>query len=115
MLPVKQSDYMNNSFINFIGLLAIMTATSLIMVTSQEYNNTTLNNTVLNNTTLSNTSLNLSAMNYTVLNATNETSFMIGDWVEGNKSVYEIGLPIKPAEDASKLWYVIQAKPHGYV
>ena len=115
MLPGKQSDYMNNSFINFIGLLAIMTATSLIIVTSQEFNNAALNNTVLNNTTLSNTSLNLSAVNYTVINATNETAFMIGNGVEGNKSVYKIGLPIKPAKDASKLWYVIQAKPHGYV
>jgi hypothetical protein len=86
---------MNNSFINFIGLLAIMTATSLIIVTSQEYSDKTLNDTAMNNTTLSNTSLNLSAMNYTAINATNETAFMIGDWVEGNKSVYEMGSPIK--------------------
>ena len=33
---------MNNPFIYFIGLLAVMTATSLIIVTSQEYNNVTI-------------------------------------------------------------------------
>ena len=107
--------YMNNSFIYLIGLLVIMTAISLMIVTSQEYNNVTLNNTTLNNIALSNTSMNLSATNKTVINITNETAFMIGNGIGGNKSAFEIGLPIKLVNNASKLWYVIQAKPHGTV
>jgi hypothetical protein len=106
---------MNNLFIYLIGLLAVMTNTSLIIVTSQEYNNTTLNNTILNNTALSNTSMNFSAMNKTVINTTNETAFMIGNAIEGNKSAFRIGLPIKPVKDAGKSWYIIQATPHGTV
>jgi hypothetical protein len=92
-----------------------MTATSLMIVTSQEYNNVTLNNTILNNTALSNPSMNFSATNETVIKTTNETAFMIGNGMGGNKSAFKIGLPIKPANNAGKLWYVIQAKPHGTV
>jgi len=106
---------MINLFIYFIGLLVIMTATSLMIVTSQEYNNVTLNNTILNNTALSNPSMNFSATNETVIKTTNETAFMIGNGMGGNKSAFKIGLPIKPANNAGKLWYVIQAKPHGTV
>jgi hypothetical protein len=106
---------MNNSLIYFIGLLAIMTTTSLILVTSQEYNNATLNNATLNNTSMSNTSMNFSAINKAVINTTNETAFKIGNVIEGNKSAYKIGLPIKPVNDAGKLWYIIQATPHGTV
>ncbi len=106
---------MNNSFIYFIGMLAIMTATSLIVVTSQEYANITINNAILNNTALSNTSMNFSAMNKTVINTTNETAFRIGNRIEGNKSAFEIGLPVKPVKDAGKFWYIIQATPHGTV
>jgi hypothetical protein len=106
----KQRDYMNNSFIYFIGLLVIMTATSLMIVTSQEYNNVTLNNAILNNT-----SMNFSATNKTAINTTNETALIIGNVSEGNKSAFKLDLPINPVINASKLWYVIQAKPHGSV
>lgn len=95
--------------------MTIMAATSLIIVTSQEYNNATLNNAILNNTALNNTSMNVSAMNKTVINTTNETAFMIGNVIEGNKSAFRIGLPIKPVKDANKSWYIIQATPHGTV
>ncbi|VVB63790.1 Uncharacterised protein [uncultured archaeon] len=106
---------MNNSFIYFVGLLAIMTATSLIIVASQEYNNVTLNNNTLNNVALNNKSMNFSAMNKTVVNTTNETAFRIGNVVEGNRSAFRIGSPIKQEKDAGKLWYIIQATPHGTV
>jgi hypothetical protein len=106
---------MSNLFIYFIELLVIMTATSLMIVTSQEYNNVTLNNIFLNNTVLSNTSMNFLATNKMVINTTNVTALMIGNGIGGNKSAFEIGLPIKPVNNASKLWYVIQAKPHGTV
>jgi hypothetical protein len=106
---------MNNPFIYFIGLLAVMTATSLIIVTSQEYNNVTINNAILNNTALSNKSMNFSAMNKTAINTTNETAFRIGNVIEGHKSAFGISLPIKPVKDASKFGYIIQATPHGTV
>jgi hypothetical protein len=104
---------MNNPFIYFAGLLMVIM--SLMTITSQEYNHSTLNNTIQNSTTLSNMSLNLSALNNTLFNAADETAFMIGSGVAGNKSIHKIGMPTKPVKDASKLGYIIQATPHGYV
>jgi uncharacterized membrane protein YjgN (DUF898 family) len=105
---------MNNSFIYLIGLLVIMTITSLMIVTSQEYNKGASNNTILNNTAFGNTSMNFSSTNKTVINTTNETAFVIGNGI-GENATFRIDLPIKPVNNASKLWYVIQAKPHGTV
>ena len=58
---------MNKQFAYFVGLLAILAASSFMIVTAQ---NATLNNTTLNNTTSSNLSLQYSAMNNTDLNTT---------------------------------------------
>ena len=45
--------------------------------------------------------MNFSAMNKTVINTTNKTAFRIGNVIEGHKSAFGIGLPIKPVKDAS--------------
>jgi len=104
---------MNNPFIYFAGLLVVIM--SLATITSLEYNNSTLNNANQNGTNLSNLSLNLSAVNNTLFNAADETVFLIGSGMAGNKSIQKIGMPTKPMRDASKLGYIIQATPHGYV
>jgi hypothetical protein len=111
---------MTNSCIYFIELLTIITAVSLIVITSLGYDNATMNNTSLNNITLNNTALintrmNSSAINESVINSTNETAFRIGIVGEGNKSAFVIDSPKNPVKDASKSWYLIQATPHGTV
>ncbi|MCJ7444164.1 MAG: hypothetical protein MUO26_06495 [Methanotrichaceae archaeon] len=115
---------MNDSVMHFVFLLAI-TIVSLTMVIAQDNNNSILNNTsmnnkiaantIQNNTNLSNASLNLTALNNSILNDTNNTSFMIRSDVKSNESVFEIRKPTKPIQNASKLGYIIQATPHGYV
>lgn len=110
----------------FIYLLVI-SAASLMIVTALENNDTNLNNTTLNNTTLTNTTSNIvpNSTNNSSINAsdklstpqfvpTNESVFMISS-IERNRSAFEIGTPTRPTRNASGLWYLIQAKPHGYV
>lgn len=104
--------------------------------------NITLNNTILNNTTPGNTSLNTSAANNTSVNITKPESiepmnntnantpinlstaqseqsdnavFIIGGNATSNISTHNVDIPTSPAKNASDLWYVIQAKPHGMV
>ncbi|MFB3763623.1 MAG: hypothetical protein ACE14P_00075 [Methanotrichaceae archaeon] len=102
-------------------------------------NNTILNNTIQNNTAPGNTSLNASAENNTSVNIakpesikpvnntdantsinlstvqSGEAVFIIGNDVIGNKSAYNVDIPAPSAKNASNLWYVVQAKPHGMV
>lgn len=116
---------MTNSCMYFIKLLTIITAVSLVVITSLGYDNVTMNNTSvnniilnnisLNNTSLINTGMNSSAINESTINSTNETAFRIGIVGEGNKSAFVIDSPIKPVKDASKLGYLIQSTPHGTV
>jgi hypothetical protein len=91
-------------------IMAILAATSLMMATALENNSTILDN-ILGNTTPMNNSANISATN----NTTNPIVFVIGEATGGNKSAFELGSPIQQTRDASDLWYLIQAKPHGYV
>jgi ERCC4-type nuclease len=111
---------MKNRFTYLTGLIAIIMATSLMIVVAQEITNATLNNTISNNTIPNNTTIenvdqNISIVNNTVLNGTNEAYFTIGTGIEHNNSTFNIGKPIKPMKDASKLGYIIQSTPHGYV
>jgi hypothetical protein len=46
--------------------------------------------------------------------SSHNVTFVIGE-ADGNDSAFNIGTPQRPAKDASKLWYLIQAVPHGYV
>lgn len=106
---------MNKSLIYLIGMLAIITATSLLIVAALESDNAILNNALLNNTTFGNMSLNFSTSNNTAINATNETYFMIGGDIDSNKSAFNVSIAIKPIKDAGKLGYIIQSTPHGKV
>ncbi len=127
---------MNNQIIYFIGLLAAMTTTSMMAtVTSQEHGNATsssnnlsnyiVNDTILINNTLKNTitndtnsskeCLSSSAVKNIIINATNKTAFRIGDGMANNESACKIGRSIKPIVEPSKMWYIIQGVPHGYV
>ena len=114
---------------------------SMDKISNMTFNNTLLNNTIPNNATPGNTSLNTSAannayviakpksiesMNNTGTNTTinlstaqanqsDEAIFIIGSNATSNKSAYNIDIPTLPEKNASYLWYVIQAKPHGMV
>ncbi len=104
---------MNNPYIYFAGLLIVIM--SVATITSQEYNHSTLNDSIQNDANSSNISLNLSAVNNTLFNAADGTPFMIGSGMAGNESIQKIGMPARPVRDASKLGFIIQATPHGYV
>ncbi len=127
---------MNNSIIYFIGLLTVTTILSWMVVTSQEDSNATsssidLNDYFVNNTTLINDSLNSTITSDTnssnvrlsssavvtnaTNNTTNKTAFMIGNGLDDNESIRKIGGSIKPMANPSKMWYLIQGVPHGYV
>ena len=126
---------MKNRLMYIIGLLAIGATTSLMISVAQEItdaalsntptndiilnhtglNDTILNDTILNNTTFNKTIQNISIVNNAILNATNETHFTIGTGIKPNNSTFDIGKPIKPMKDASKMGYIIQGTPHGYV
>jgi hypothetical protein len=131
---------MNTKNIYFTGLLIAVAVASAAAVTAQ-IGNETLNNTTLNPGNMSNINLTQPAVNNTALNtsATEEAkpsgnnsinasagpfslpsgqshriAFVIGE-ADGNNSAFNIGTPERPARDASKLWYLIWAVPHGYV
>jgi hypothetical protein len=123
---------MNNAIIYFIGLLAVITTSSLMMeVTSREDANATSRindlNEIINNTILINDSLNNTITNETnssntrlspsdvVINATNKTAFTIGNGLADDESTRKIGGSIKPRAYPSKMWYVVQGVPHGCV
>jgi hypothetical protein len=123
---------MNNIIVYFIGLLAVITTSSWMMgVTSQEDANATPRitdlNGIINNTILINSSLNNAITNETnsgnarlspsdvVINATNKTAFTIGNGLADNESIRKIDEPIKPRAYPSKMWYLVQGVPHGYV
>ncbi len=110
---------MSNLSLCIISALVVLLNTSLIMATPQEnssmdkIDNTTLNNTLLNSTTPGNISLNASGMND--IGQSKEAYFTISSNATGNRSTYNLDVPTAPAKNASNLWYIIQAKPHGYV
>ncbi len=125
---------MNVKNIYLISLLAVLVTSSCIMVTSQEDNNASpssnnlkniTNNLILinkslddNNNTSSTNGINLDAHQNSsnlVINATNKTAFMIGNGLADNESTCKIGGLIKPRAYPSKMWYVVQGVPHGYV
>ncbi|MDD1753515.1 MAG: hypothetical protein LUQ38_10570 [Methanotrichaceae archaeon] len=116
--------------------LSVNTSADLYKVTIRE--NGTLNNTTQNNTSMNNMGLDLTSLNkttvdanepekgnnlstnvstnfYTTASASNETVFDVGDNGKAGEQVFDVGLPIKPAKDASKMGYIIQATPHGTV
>jgi len=135
---------MNTMNIYFTGLLVAMAVASSAVVTAQS-GNETLNSTVLNPGNMSNINLTPTAANNTALNtsAAEETKPSVNDSIndsinassgslslqsgsspnvifaigeaDGNNSPFNIGTPERPARDASKLWYLIWAVPHGYV
>jgi len=74
--------------------------------------NSGLNNIITNETNSSNTRLSSSDV---VINATNKTAFIIGNGLADNGSTRKIGGSIKPSAYPSKMWYVVQGVPHGYV
>ncbi|MGA9098983.1 MAG: hypothetical protein WB392_08650 [Methanotrichaceae archaeon] len=115
---------------------------SMKEISNMTSNNTILNDNLLNNTTSGNISLNAPAANNTSVNITkpkniesinntsantsinlstvqskqsNETVFTIGNNATDNISTYKLDVPTLPAKNASNMWYIIQAKPHGYV
>ena len=133
---------MANQLICTICMLSIITAASLTMAASQGGNSTTSKVTSQNKVNLSNASLNLSAsvnpildMNVTegkeagMENVTttsissgnstarpqipNWTYRVIGRGMRSNESAYRMDAPNQSWKNASDLWYVIQAKPHG--
>ncbi len=124
---------MNVKNIYLISLLAVLVTSSCIMVTSQEDNNASpssnnlkniTNNLILinksldDNNTSSTNGINLDAHQNSsnlVINATNKTAFMIGNGLADNESTCKIGGLIKPRAYPSKMWYVVQGVPHGYV
>jgi hypothetical protein len=121
--------------IGAIANVSVNVSTNLDKVTVQE--NVTLSNTTQNNTTTNITSLDLTALNkavntskpekgnkfstnasasfYTPILASNGTVFPVGGNKKAGEQAFEIGMPIKPAKDASQLGYIIQATPHGTV
>jgi hypothetical protein len=132
---------MNNSFVYIIGaLFIIMSISSTIAITQgnssqKEICNMTVNSTLLNDTTPCSISTNISDPNNkpeliesmnnnkgatsTNLSASrseqsNEIPFTVGSGTMSNESAYNLDMPTSPAKNASNLWYVIQAKPHGY-
>jgi hypothetical protein len=118
---------MNRPFICLI-MLAIL-ALSLNGINAQEGNASLLNVPVL-----SNASSNLSSINDTSLNATQSdvvspvndtvssgvnqsiwTTKTLGTGTKDNCSAFRIATLTEAVTDVSKMWYVIQSKPHGYV
>lgn len=126
-------------------LISVSLTTAIIQENSsiKEISNATSNNTILNNMTSNNASLNTSTANSsTSVNITkpksiesmssagaktsanlstdqseesNETFFKIGNDAAENNSSYKLDAPTLPSKNASYLWYIIQAKPHGMV
>ncbi len=115
---------------------------SMDNISNMTLNNTVLNNTLLNNTTPGNTSLIAPATSNILVNLakpkgietvndisantsikvstaqpkqSDEDTFVIGSGAISNESSLNVDVPASPAKNASNLWYVIQAKPHGMV
>ena len=133
---------MNNPFAYLIGALVIIMSLSLTQAIIQENSSIEENyNITLNNTTHGNMSLSSSSMEITNVGTTmpeniksinnsstntstnlpkneskqsNGTIFTVGSGSMSNKSAHILDIPTLPAKNASYLWYIIQAKPHGY-
>lgn len=134
---------MNKPFACLIGASVIIMSISLTFAIIQENSSTRgVQEITLNNTTFKNTSLNSSPNNDTNTNITipenigfmnsstanvssnlsgdeskqsSGTFFAVGSGSISNESAHNLDIPTSPAKNASYLWYVIQAKPHGYV
>lgn len=134
-----------SKFICFLGLLAVTTCTFSMGIDALENISEKVNNTILNNITSSNSSGNNLSMDALEMNRTNlnapdvsvpesnvsvnassgptqpvfgafiATAFVLGTGMQDNSSAYKLGGNNKTAKDLSKMWYVIQATPHGYV
>jgi hypothetical protein len=75
------------------------------------YNNTPTGTESMNNNKSIIASANLSAQ---LSNQFNDTFFTVGFGEMSNESAYDLDAPTSPAKNASNLWYIIQATPHGY-
>ncbi len=112
---------------------------------SEKVNRTILNSTILNNISSSNSSGNNFSADALDTNSTNLTSpdvseprsnvsvnassgpshpvfgaflataFSLGTGMKDNSSAYKLGGKNKTVKDLSRMWYVIQGTPHGYV
>jgi hypothetical protein len=86
-------------------------------------NNTSLDLTVLNKTVAgvtkpengNNLSTNVSSSFYTSNQDSNKTVFTIEGNGKAAEQAFKVGISIKPAKNASRLGYIIQATPHGTV
>ena len=118
---------MNRPFI--CSIMLVILALSLNGINAQEGNASLLNALVP-----SNTSSNLSSINETSLNAAQSevvnqvnntkgsgfnqsiwTTKILGTGTKDNVSAFRISTSVGDITDVSKMWYIIQSKPHGYV
>ncbi len=133
---------MNNPLAYLIGALVITISLSLTQAIIQEnssieenynitFNNTTLENASLASSGIENANANVTAPeNDKLMNnisdsaitnrpasepkQSNGTYFTVGSGYISNNSARNLDVPALPAKNASYLWYIIQAKPHGY-
>ncbi len=134
-----------SKFICFLGLLAVTMCTFSMGINALENSSEKVNNTILNNISSSNSSGNNLSADALDTNSTNltapdvseprssvsvnassgpshpvfgaflATAFSLGTGMKDNSSAYKLGGKNKTVKDLSKMWYVIQGTPHGYV
>ncbi len=134
-----------SKFICFVGLLVVTTCSFSMEISALENGSGKVNRTILNNISSSNSSGNNLSADALDTNSTNLTSpdvseprsnvsvnassgpshpvfgaflataFSLGTGMKDNSSAYKLGGKNKTVKDLSKMWYVIQGTPHGYV